>query len=93
MKYDVEFINQFKKYLKLAKKQNKDLNKPFEVIDILTNGKTPDAKYRGHDLTGNYKGTRECHIEPDRLLIHEIHNNVIVLMLYRLDTRSEPFKK
>ena len=61
MKYDVQFTNQFKKDLKLAKKQNKNLDKLFEVIDILANGGTLDAKYRDHDLTGNYKGTRECH--------------------------------
>ena len=58
MKYDIQFTNQFKKDLKLAKKQNKDLDKLFEVIDILANGGTLDAKYRDHDLTGNYKGTR-----------------------------------
>ena len=72
MKYDIQFTNQFKKDLKLAKKQNKNLDKLFEVIDILANGGTLDAKYRDHDLTGNYKGTRECHIEPDWLLIYEI---------------------
>ena len=60
MKYDIQFTNQFKKDLKLAKKQNKNLDKLFEVIDILANGGTLDAKYRDHDLTGNYKGTREC---------------------------------
>ena len=78
MKYDIQFTNQFKKDLKLAKKQNKNLDKLFEVIDILANGGTLDAKYRDHDLTGNYKGTRECHIEPDWLLIYEIQNNVLV---------------
>ena len=67
MKYDIQFTNQFKKDLKLAKKQNKNLDKLFEVIGILANGGTLDAKYRDHDLTGNYKGTRECHIEPDWL--------------------------
>ena len=67
MKYDIQFTNQFKKDLKLAKKQNKNLDKLFEVIDILANGGTLEAKYRDHDLTGNYKGTRECHIEPDWL--------------------------
>ena len=72
MKYDIQFTKQFKKDLKLAKKQNKKLDKLFEVIDILANGGTLDAKYRDHDLTGNYKGTRECHIEPDWLLIYEI---------------------
>ena len=69
--------------MKLAKKQNKDLDKLFEVIDILANGGTLDAKYRDHDLTGNYKGTRECHIEPDWLLIYEIQNNVLVHTFFR----------
>ena len=53
MKYDIQFTNQFKKDLKLAKKQNKNLDKLFEVIDILANGGTLEAKYRDHDLTGN----------------------------------------
>ena len=53
MKYDIQFTNQFKKDLKLAKKQNKNLDKLFEVIGILANGGTLDAKYRDHDLTGN----------------------------------------
>ena len=71
-KYEIKNTTQFKKDLKLAKKQNKNLDKLFEVIDILANGGTLDAKHRDHDLTGNYKGTRECHIEPDWLLIYEI---------------------
>ena len=84
MKYDVQFTTQFKKDLKLAKKQNKNLDKLFEVIDILANGGTLDAKYRDHDLTGNYKGTRECHIEPDWLLIYEIRGDVLVLIFIGL---------
>ena len=72
MKYEVKFTNQFKKDLKLPKKQNKDLDKLFEVVNILTDGGTLDARYRDHDLSGNYKGTRECHIAPDWLLVYEI---------------------
>ena len=67
MKYEVKFTSQFKKDLKLAKKQNKDLDKLFEVVNILADGGTLDAKYRDHDLSGDYKGTRECHIVPDWL--------------------------
>ena len=93
MKYDVQFTTQFKKDLKLAKKQNKSLVKLFEVIDVLANGDTLDAKYRDHDLSGTYKGTRECHVEPDWLLIYERRDGVLVLMLYRLGTHSELFKK
>ena len=93
MKYDLQFTSQFKKDLKLAKKQNKDLGKLFEVIDILANGETLDAKYKDHSLTGNYRGTRECHVDPDWLLIYEIRGDVLVLMLYRLGSHSELFKK
>ena len=93
MKYELQFTSQFKKDLKLAKKQNKDLGKLFEVIDILANGETLDAKYKDHSLTGNYRGTRECHIEPDWLLIYEIRGDVLVLMLYRLGSHFELFKK
>ena len=93
MKYDVQFTAQFKKDLKLAKKQNKDLDKLFSVIEVLARGETLPPQYRDHDLSGNYKGTRECHVEPDWLLIYEIQDNVLVLMLYRLGTHSELFKK
>ena len=79
--------------MKLAKKQGKDLDKLFEVINILANEEKLGTKFKDHDLSGNYKGTRECHIEPDWLLIYEIDNNVLILMLYRLGTHSELFKK
>lgn len=93
MKYEVKYTNQFKRDLKLAKKQNKNLDKLFEVVNILAEGGTLDAKYKDHDLSGNYKGTRECHIDPDWLLVYEIRDEVLVLMLYRLGTHSELFKK
>ena len=93
MKYEVKFTNQFKRDLRLAKKQTKGLDELFEVVSILADGGTLDARYRDHDLSGNYKGTRECHIEPDWLLVYEIRDKVLVLMLYRLGTHSELFKK
>ena len=91
MTHEVIFTSQFKKDLKLAKKQNKDLDKLFEVIDILANGKKLE-KYKDHELSGNYKGTRECHVEPNWLLIYEIRDDVLVLILYRTGTHSELFK-
>ncbi len=92
MKYSIRYTNSFKRDLKLAKKQNKDLNKLFEVINLLANGQTLDKKYLDHDLDGNYKGKRECHIEPNWLLVYRIDKNVLVLMLYRVGTHSELFK-
>lgn len=93
MKYEIKFTTQFKKDLKLAKKQNKNLDKLFEVIGLLAEGEKLDIKYEDHDLSGNYTGTRECHIEPDWLLVYEYQNDVLVLMLYRLGSHSELFKK
>ena len=91
MKYEVKFINQFKRDLKLAKKQKRDLDKLFEVVNILADGGVLDAKYHDHDLLGNYKGTRECHIEPDWLLVYELRDEVLVLMLYRLGSHADLF--
>ena len=56
MMYEIKFTNQFKKDLKLAKKQGKNIDKLFTVIEKLANGETLEIKYRDHDLTGNYKG-------------------------------------
>lgn len=85
MKYEVKFTNQFKKELKLAKKHTDSLLK---VIDVLADGGVLEAKYCDHGLSGKYSGTRECHIEPDWLLVYEIRNEVLVLMLYRLGSRG-----
>lgn len=91
IKYEIRFTNRFKKDIKLAKKQGKDLDKLFRIIEKLAQGKTLEAKYRDHSLTGDYKGTRECHIEPDWLLIYEIIEDVLVLSLQRIGSHSDLF--
>lgn len=48
MKYDVQFTNQFKKDVKLAKKQGKDLEKLYTVIENLAQGNVLEVKYRDH---------------------------------------------
>lgn len=93
MMYLIKYTSQFKKDVKLARKQKKDLDKLFDVVDILASGGVLDDKYCDHELGGNYKGTRECHIEPDWLLIYEYRKNVLVLVLNRLGSHSELFKK
>ena len=71
--------NSFKKDLKRLKRQNKNLEKLITVIGFLVNNEILDKKYRDHILIGNYKGFRECHIEPDWLLIYRIDENSITL--------------
>ena len=92
MKYEIKFTSQFKKELKVAKKQGKDLEKLFTVVEKLANGEVLDLRYRDHSLQGNYMGCRECHIEPNWLLVYEIIDDVLVLMLYRIGSHSELFK-
>ncbi len=91
MKYEVKFTTQFKRDLKLAKRQGKDIGKLFEVIGTIAEDKKLSPKYRDHSLSGEYAGCRECHVEPDWLLIYEVMDSVLVLMLYRAGTHSELF--
>lgn len=93
MKYFVRYTNQFKKDLKLAKKQNKELEKMFHVIDLLSKGEVLDIKYKDHPLEGKYSGFRECHIEPDWLLIYEYYDDVLILSLSRLGSHAKLFRK
>lgn len=91
MKYAVKFTNQFKKDLKLAKKQGRDIDRLYAVIEKLADDEPLEQKYRDHDLNGNYKGCRECHVEPDWLLVYEVMDDVLVLMLYRVGSHSTLF--
>ena len=89
--YKIKFTGQFKKELKLAEKQGKDINKLFKIVDILAEKKVLDIKYKDHALISNYKGFRECHIESDWLLIYKYYDDILVLSLSRLGSHSELF--
>lgn len=91
MKYEVKPSNQFKKDVKLAQKRGYNINLLTDVIKTLANGETLDAKYRDHQLSGNYGSFRECHIQPDWLLIYEIEDDKLILYLSRTGTHSDLF--
>jgi len=82
---------QFKKDIKRAKKRGKDFSKLKNLIGRLTRGETLEAPYRDHALSGTYRGTRDCHIEPDWLLIYEQTEDELVLI--RTGTHTDLFKK
>ena len=73
------------------KKQNKNLSKIRIVIEKLTGGQVLEPKYDDHPLSGNWKGHRDCHIEPDWILIYRISSDD--LFLERTGSHSEFFKK
>ena len=91
MKYEIKPSNQFKKDVKLAQKRGYDLDKLTIVIKKLANGEVLEPQYRDHQLTGNFGTCRECHIQPDWLLIHEFENEQLILYLSRTGTHSDLF--
>jgi mRNA interferase YafQ len=88
---NIHYTTQFKKDYKRIKKQNKDLSKLRAVIERLAAGKLLDPNYHDHQLSGNWKGHRDCHIEPDWILIYRI--TVDALYLERTGSHSALFKK
>ena len=90
-KYELKPTNQFKKDVRLAKKRGYNLQRLERVIDILAEGQQLDSKYRDHELIGDYVGFRECHIQPDWLLIYRYENSELYLILLRTGTHSDLF--
>lgn len=87
----IKYHNSFKKDYKRIKKRGRNIEKLKHVIELLASGQKLDQKYRDHELTGNYKNFRECHIEPDWLLIYQIENEELILILSRTGTHSDLF--
>ena len=92
MNLEVNFTNQFKKDVKLASKQHRDLDLLFEIIKRLSNKETLEPKFNDHRLSCNYSLCRECHIGPDFLLIYQIYDDINLLILIRVGSHSELFK-
>ena len=92
-KYIVKPTSQFKKDYKLAMKRHLDISLLEEVVSQLALGKALPDKNRDHALTGDWIGHRECHIQPDWLLIYRIEDDVLVLTLARTGTHSDLFEK
>ena len=91
MKYEISVTTQFKKDLKASRKQGKNEDKLWEVIERLANGEILEQKYCDHNLSGNYAGYRECHVYPDWLLVYKQQNDILLLLLYRLGSHSDLF--
>lgn len=93
MKYDIVLTTAFKRELKIIKKRNKDLTKLTEVVNKLASGQELDEKYRDHALANNlrFKNCRECHIEPDWLLVYKKSQNELTLFLIETGTHSDLF--
>lgn len=91
MKYTVKPTKKFQKDLKTAQKRGYDIDKLTKVIKLLADGSALPEEYYDHSLKGNYSGCRECHIQPDWLLIYEINSSELILYLTRTGSHSDLF--
>lgn len=91
MKYDIGRTAQFKKDYKLAIKRGCNIDELRLVIALLADGEELPEKYRDHALTDSreYKGVRECHIEPDWLLVYRVFEDMLLLQLLRTGSHSD----
>lgn len=97
MSRDIIWTAKFKRDYKLAMKRNLNIDILDDAIRILASGSQLPESYNDHMLSGNWKGYRECHIQPDWLLVYCIEDNdlvlVLVLVLTRTGTHSDIFGK
>lgn len=89
--YDIVLSNRFKKDLKTASKRGYNLKLLDQVVSTLAAGESLPVKNRDHELTGDYIGFRECHIQPDWLLVYRIDGDDLILFLSRTGTHSDLF--
>ena len=92
-KYQIKFTSSFKKGLKL--KQGKKFEKIKTIIVKPANKEELEIKYKNHELNDNkkFKNCKECHVEPDWLLVYKYYKNDLILLLVETGSHSEIFKK
>ena len=91
MKYQIRRTSQFKRDYKRSIKRGLEIEKLDTVIELLAKDGYLPPEYNDHQLTGDKKGLRECHIEPDWLLVYRIDHGILVLVLTTTGTHSDLF--
>jgi len=81
---------QFKRDFKRIKKRGKDLGKLKEVVSAIAKSEAMEERHRDHALSGKWSGSRDCHIEPDWILIYRVDGES--LFLERTGSHSDLFR-
>ena len=91
MMYEIRFTSKMRRDAKRMAKRGKDMSKLTACLALLASGaKLPDT-YRDHPLSGNYSGNRECHLEPDWLLVYRIHEEKLILVATETGSHADLF--
>ena len=89
MSLKIRQSSRFKRDIKRIRKRHLNIKKLESVIRTLVNEQSLEVKYRDHTLSGNWQGYRECHIQPDWLLIYRVDEEYLELV--RTGTHSDLF--
>ncbi|MBQ3353416.1 type II toxin-antitoxin system YafQ family toxin [Candidatus Saccharibacteria bacterium] len=93
MKYALRATSKFKKNYKKMQKRGLRKEELQRVVNLLRDGKQLENKYQDHTLKGKMKNYRECHINPDWLLVYKIQDDVLILTLVDTGSHSDLFSK
>lgn len=91
MRRSIVWTTQFKKDYKLSIKRGLDIDLLDNAIRILADGNPLPVEYKDHQLSGNWEGHRECHIQSDWLLVYRMEEDILILTLSRTGTHSDLF--
>jgi len=72
-------------------KRGKDIEELKTVMRQLVNQRPLESRYHDHALTGNLRGHRECHIEPDWILIYRIDRDLQEITFVRTGSHADLF--
>ena len=89
--FSVIYSNKMKRDVKRMIKRGKDLSKLATTLDLLTSGAQMPEKYQDHPLKGDMRGYRECHIEPNWLLIYKIFKDKLIIVASGTGTHFDLF--
>jgi len=88
---ELKKTTQFRKDLKRVVKRRLNIDLLDDIVQKLRERETLDPKHRDHALAGDYTGFRECHIQPDWLLIYMVDDENLILTASRTGTHSDLF--
>lgn len=87
----IYYTNKMKRDAKRMQKRGKDLSKLTSVLAVLADGRALAARHRDHALGGNRAGLRECHIEPNWLLVYRVEQDALILVAVETGSHADLF--
>ena len=91
MKYQIKTSSRFKRDLKRCAKRGLDMQLVYDAMNLLAKDGLLPAEYKPHQLKGDHKGQRECHIQPNWLMTWEQHDNELTLLFLQTGTHADIF--